>query len=312
MKNINIKGIHPAKFVKKESEIFKKELAGYLDKKGNFKHGKDDNCVVCRNNRLKVMFFKNGFKIIRCEKCNLVFANPRPTAKFLKMFYTQGPTYKYMQNVILQKTAKFRNRVIIKPKLDTINKLSRGKLLDIGCASGAFLGLAKKHGWDCYGVEPSEEALKHFTDQDIRVFKSTIEELKSDKKFDVITCWELIEHILDPLKLFRKARALLNPRGVLVFSTPNSDGFDMTVLREKADAYAPPSHLNYFNPKAIKFALNKAGFKKIKIETPGIFDLDKVVNALKLTKPTFDFRKKFIRFLQENKWSGHMVVIGFK
>jgi len=104
----------------------------------------------------------------------------------------------------------------------------------------------------------------------------------------------------------------------------------MLVLKELADANTAPSHLNFFNPKAITFALKRAGFKKVEVLTPGIFDLDKIVNVIKeknsqglVDKFLLDlyenkyseydkFREKFTYFLQENKWSGHMVVVGFK
>ncbi len=317
MENVNVKGIHPSNLVKREKQIFKKELAGYLDRKGRFKYGKNTSCPICNSNRLSLKFSKNGFKFVKCQKCNLVFVNPRPTVEFLKKYYTQGPAYKYMQEVILPKTAKFRSKIIFKPKLDIVNKFfkkNRNKILDIGCASGNFLNLASKYAWDCYGVEPSQDAVKLLKKRfsDIKVFNTTVEELETQTKFNVVSCWELIEHVLNPLKVFKKIFSILDKSGVFVLSTPNSEGFDMMMLEELSDVYLAPNHLNYFNPKAITYALKKAGFKKIEITTPGIFDLDKVVNALKLSKPTPDLKDKFIKFLQKNKWSGHMVVVGFK
>jgi len=335
MKKINISGMHPPNLVKKERKIFTREIVDYLDKKGNFKYGKNSNCPVCGSSKIKFKFFKNGFNFVKCQKCNLIFVNPRPTADFLKKYYSEGATYRYMQNVILHRTAKFRIQIILKPKLKIVNrffKKNKNKLLDIGCASGHFLNLARKVGWDCYGVEPSRDAVeflkKNFSN--VKVFNTTIEELESKTKFDVITCWEVIEHVLDPLGIFKKIYSLLSKKGMLVLSVPNSEGFDMLILKELADANTAPNHLNFFNPKAITLALKGAGFKKVEVLTPGIFDLDKIVNVIKEENsqglvdrflldlygnkyPEYDkFIEKFTSFLQENKWSGHMVVVGFK
>lgn len=327
--------MHPPNLIKKERKIFAREIANYLDKKGNFKYGKNSNCPICNSFKIKFKFFKNGFKFVKCQKCNFVFANPRPTVDFLKKYYSEGATYKYMQNVILHRTAKFRIQIILKPKLEIVNrffKKNKNKLLDVGCASGYFLDLASKVGWDCYGVEPSPNAIKFLKKNfpDIKVFNTTIEELELKAKFNVITCWEVVEHVLNPLEIFKKIYSLLNKKGTFVLSAPNSEGFDMLILKELADANTAPDHLNFFNPKAITFAFLKAGFKKVEVLTPGIFDLDKIVNAIKERKsqglvdrflldlyenkyPEHDkFREKFISFLQENKWSGHMVVVGFK
>lgn len=317
MKKTDISGMHPSNLVEKERKIFAREMAEYIDKNGNFKYGKSGNCPICGSSKIKFKFFKNGFKFVKCQKCNLVFVNPRPSAEFLEKYYSEGATYQYMQNVILRKTAKFRIEIVLKPKLKIVDKFfdkKKNKLLDVGCASGYFLNLASKSGWECYGVEPNKDAVKFLKKNffKIKVFNTAIEELETKTRFDVVTCWEFVEHVLTPLKIFKKIHSILDKKGVFILSTPNSEGFDMMVLEELSDAYLAPSHLNYFNPKAITFALKKAGFKKIEVITPGIFDLDKVINILKLSVPSPDFKKKFIRFLQENKWSGHMVAIAFK
>lgn len=337
LKKINVKYIHPSNIVKKVEELFDKQMTGCFDKKGNFRFGENTNCPVCNGARLKFKFFKNGFNFVKCQKCNLVFANPRPSIEFLKKYYIEGDAAKYEQSVVLRKTAKFRSQIILRPKLEIVNKFfnkNKNKILDIGCASGYFLDLADKYGWNCYGVEPNQDAInflkRHFPN--IKVFNTTIEELETRIEFNTITCWEFIEHVLNPLEIFKKIYSLLDKKGILVLSTPNSEGFDMTVLKELSDVYWPPCHVNYFNPEAIKFVLKKAGFKKVEILTPGIFDLDKVVDMIRKKHssgivdkfllnlyenedlyPNYkEFKEKFTSFLQENKWSGHMVVIAFK
>lgn len=332
---INISGIHPPDLVKKENALIEKERLDYLDQKGNFKYGKNSACPICQGKKLSALFFKNGFHFQKCSKCNLVFANPRPSDAFLKRYYTEGASYEFMQNTILQKTAKFRNEIILKPKLEIVNSFSKtkGKILDIGCASGFFLSLAQKSNWECYGLEPSQEGIKFLKKNFpfITAFQTTIEEVSITKKFHAITCWEMAEHILRPMDLFKKTYSLLAENGLLFLSVPNSEGLDMLVLKELSDAFSAPSHLNYFNPKSISFALQKAGFKDIKIITPGIFDLDKIINAIKYKKSeglmdnfllrlyedkeprSFEkFKNEFAALLQKNNWSGHMIAIAAK
>ena len=329
----HIKMMHPTKLIQNEKAISQREFNSYLDDDGKFQYGVIQNCPICNNKEFKTLFLKNGFQIRECLYCSLIYASPRPAKEFLKRYYEDSETYNYFQKCILPETEKFRKEHILKPKLDIVERYSkRGRrILDVGCASGHFLELAKKSGWNCYGVEPNRNVIdslkRTFGNQ--KIFNTSIENLEIGKTFDVITMWELIEHVQNPLEIFKKINSLLNDDGILVLSTPNSEGFDMVTLNELSDVYMPPSHINFFNSKSICYALKKSGFKKIKIVTPGIFDFDKIVSVIKETNTTGildnffreiegnkkkypaykNFKIKFTKFLQDNKLSGHMVVI---
>lgn len=99
----------------------------------------------------------------------------------------------------------------------------QGKFLDIGCATGVFLDMAKKDGYDVVGVDVSafacEYAQEHFG---IPTFCGKIEDLPlKEKSFDVITMWDVLEHVPDPNAFLKNVWKLLKDDGILFLLTIN-------------------------------------------------------------------------------------------
>ena len=160
----------------------------------------------------------------------------------------------------------------------------------------------------------------------IEVFENTIEKMSFSKnKFDVITCFELFEHLYDPKYSLKKIYKLLKKNGIFYFTTLNGMGFDIQMLGKHSNSIYPPYHINFFNPKSIELLLKKIGFKIMSIDTPGKLDLSIVENNLSLLEGTKKFfmeyvskktskqyKQQFQKYLQENKLSSHMQVVAKK
>jgi len=142
----------------------------------------------------------------------------------------------------------------------------------------------------------------------------------------MICAFEIIEHLFDPKSILLDMRRILNKKGIILISTPNVEGFEMSVLEKVCDTYFAPTHLNYFSIKTLPMLLENCGFEVLKIETPGQLDIEisrkKVLqNKIKLKNQFLktilidkydEIGEKFQKFLQENKLSSHMWITARK
>jgi 2-polyprenyl-3-methyl-5-hydroxy-6-metoxy-1,4-benzoquinol methylase len=146
-----------------------------------------------------------------------------------------------------------------------------GRLLDIGCAYGAFLQAATEAGFEAVGVDPAESAVRYVNDTlhiaaGVAFFPAV---LFPPGSFDVVTLWYVIEHFQDPAGALRKIHDLLRPGGVLAFSTPSASGVSGCFARRSFLEHSPADHYTIWNPRTIKRTLRCAGFMVKRIVITG-------------------------------------------
>ena len=166
------------------------------------------------NAKIKKLFVKNGYQLFSCDNCGLIFYDFKNNyKKFLKKQYAQGYfTGKAELNSYFD-YGKDKNNILKNMRwyLEEILKLkTRGKLLDVGCAYGYFLQLANDKGFEVFGIDPSDYAVKKaqkkFGSKIIKTFLSKAD--FPEKTFAVITMFDVFEHLKDPksdlLKIMKK------------------------------------------------------------------------------------------------------------
>jgi len=202
----------------------------------------------------------------------------KPTEKELARFYAekyyQGEKSIYRSTYPKDEIRYFEIRDDL--KLRIINKLvkfSNAKLLDIGCGEGFTLSYFSKNNWKVKGLDFSSfgcesmnvDQLKNLVAGNIYDSLNEIEE--KDEKFDVIIMNNLLEHVLDPVKIVIQINALLNDNGVLVVQVPNDFSYFQQFLKEKKHIkndfwITYPDHMNYFTRKSLKTFLEEFGWKE--------------------------------------------------
>lgn len=195
-------------------------------------------------------------QIVKCNNCSLIYINPRLNDKEIIDSYIKVVDNKYLRESECRKMTFERVLKLIKSYKD------KGKILDIGCNIGTFLEAARSDGWETFGVELSQWAASYAKKiLRLNVLEGTIEEsAKFATKFDVITLWDTIEHMTDPLYELKSARKLLKNDGFLLLSTMNIDSHFARMLG-KWWPWLMDMHLYYFTPKTIKLLLEKAGLQ---------------------------------------------------
>lgn len=177
------------------------------------------------------------------------------------------------------------------------NKTHGKKILDVGCGCGFFLLAAKKEGWDATGLDISQPAVNHAKNNlGLEALHSTISEAKfPDNSFDLVTMWDVVEHLDKPSIVFNEIRRILKPSGLLVVETPNvkslihliahvSYKVSLGRLKYFVNRIYIPSHLYYFSRRPLSDMLQRNGFvcDKEKVRFKSLFsDLDIIFSANK-------------------------------
>ncbi len=153
-----------------------------------------------------------------------------------------------------------------------------GNLLDVGCSTGIFLEKAMENGFSVYGLDPSEYACKETKQRlglgDDRIFKESIQNSRilQEKKFDVITVWDVIEHCLSPREDLERMLHALNPKGIIVIRTPDTSSifFQTALLISKISvgmvkfpllSLYHSDHFVLFNRKSLGHLFSQVGLK---------------------------------------------------
>lgn len=147
---------------------------------------------------------------------------------------------------------------------------STGKLLDVGAATGFFLDLARRRGWQVCGVEPSDYAASLARSKDIDVRTGTLDHCGFPaESFDAISMWDVIEHMPDPRCSFSSVVSLLKPGGLVAINTPDSSSLMARMLRSKWHLVVPPEHLNLFSRRSLKCLVESLGLEVLEVTSIG-------------------------------------------
>jgi SAM-dependent methyltransferase len=215
-------------------------------------------CPVCRSTSAPLVFVKNGYPMHRCGACELVFSaqppgNDRLEELYSAEYFTQGGAG-YPDYIGDERTHRRQARSYLR----TIGKLgARGTLLDIGCAAGFFLDEARRHGWNVRGCELSSfaQAYAHNTlGLDVTRAGFLDDEFSPPPhSFDIITLFNVLEHLRQPPLVAAKLFGLLRPGGHLVVETWDTHSWPARLLGPKWSTYAPPTVIYCFTKLALRY-----------------------------------------------------------
>jgi 2-polyprenyl-3-methyl-5-hydroxy-6-metoxy-1,4-benzoquinol methylase len=202
---------------------------------------------------------RETFTIVECDKCSLLFTNPRPDENSLGHYYDSKEYISHTNSAtnIIGTIYKTVRSIALKSKINLINSISKkGQLLDYGCGTGHFLNEAKNNGWQVTGIEPSSEANQN-TSQEIKdhIYQN-IQALDGNHKFDIITFWHVLEHISDLKVTLQHLLNQLSENGKFIIAVPNPKSYDANLYKQHWAAYDVPRHLYHFTQESLARFLN--------------------------------------------------------
>lgn len=238
-------------------------------------------CDLCNSEVNKILYDFGQYSILKCEECGLVFKSKvfQLNRHELLTPYKEAPWTKDL-NLVWQQTSYNKNHPKLRMWQSYLQKLpdfklSEGKkLLDIGCSTGLFGHVARGMGWDVTGVEICRPAAEYAQEKfGLQVLTTTLEAAHlAEDSFDVITMWDVIEHLPSPAETVTECYRILKPGGLLIIHTPDQDALIYSLvhvlcrLSTKKSAsflspiYGPGGHMFYFNKATLKQLFSKRGF----------------------------------------------------
>lgn len=213
------------------------------------------DCVLCKSATFRFLFERKQFRIEKCVSCDLVQVTNVPAVESLQNFYDKSYFDSSYASLSDNRAKQRYVYVNFENKLDQIEGRvgKRGKLLDIGCSFGFFLDAARKRGWAVEGIDMSAYAVEYAGSRlNLPVKNGCITEADFAKQsFDVITMWDVIEHLANPKETLKGVSECLKGDGMLVVSTPDVDSFRARLEGKRWRVWVPPDHLLYFSPRTM-------------------------------------------------------------
>ncbi|MFZ6017578.1 MAG: class I SAM-dependent methyltransferase [Nitrospirota bacterium] len=262
----------------------------------------NEGILLYQNLRDRLFGAPGTWALMQCPKCRLVWLSPRPVpadiGKLYEHYFTHDttncvPRLASLKHVVRDTILATRLgydglacrplprrlgkvlswigpiREIVELSVMTLKKTPRGKLLDVGCASGQFLVKMRDLGWEVVGVEPDGQAVKVARERfDLSVHEGVLEEAGfPDNTFDAITMNHVIEHVLDPIATLKECRRVVKPDGKLVVITPNIESLGHRLFGKAWRGLEVPRHLYLFSRDTLWACAEQAGLQVIKVWT---------------------------------------------
>jgi 2-polyprenyl-3-methyl-5-hydroxy-6-metoxy-1,4-benzoquinol methylase len=216
--------------------------------------------------------------VVRCVTCRLVMTNPRDSDDTLARVYAALSDRLYEQEDVNRTRSAQRS-------LSLVAEFVRppARLLDVGCATGIFVRVAHEAGWRTTGFDASAWAVMQARARcpSAEFHSGRLEELSFAKGgFDVITMWDVLEHVSAPLYTLLRVREWLTPEGWLFLSLPNADSLVARTMGRRW-VLLLREHLWYFSPMTISGLLRRAGFEPVRTRPKFVsFSLANILSRL--------------------------------
>ena len=244
-------------------------------------------CPVCASGSASLRYRITRFEILDCRECGLVYLWPQPGPEEIRAMFAQ--LYTSGEGSVPELRSYYAFCYDDEPGNPLVQSYERwldeverhrapGRLLDVGCGTGLFLAVARRRGWEPYGIDACEEATRHARLHfGLEVWNGEFSDLAGqERRFDAVTGWDVIEHSREPVELLLAARRVLAPGGVIALSTPNQrsildlvagavyrvSGGRLTAALEK---FYIEQHFLYYTPRTLADSLARAGLEAVSL-----------------------------------------------
>jgi SAM-dependent methyltransferase len=220
----------------------------------------DARCLLC-GSTCAHRFTVRGHRVYRCAGCDLEFVHPTPSPEAIAAVYAEG----YFEGGAYPDYFDSERRTSIDKARIRFDQFARlgvtsGRLLDLGCAAGYFADEGLARGFDAFGVEPSAQPRSRAPERARERVVATLDDPALPERFDVVTMWDVLEHLPDPDAAMRDITRRLSPDGWLGIVVPCIGNVNTRLAPLSWDQYKPPEHLWFWSLRALTSFLNARGF----------------------------------------------------
>lgn len=209
------------------------------------------------------------FQVVSCMNCGLMRTNPRPSPETIGAYYPNdyGP-YQTSDAPVTPSGAGFRRRMRRLLGLETrvVPDIPPGRMLEIGCANGAYMEQMRREGWLAEGIEFSEAIAQQAREKGFKVQAATVETAEAPSEpVDVVAAWMVLEHLHEPVNALSKVREWVKSDGYLIASVPDAGALERRIFGNRWYALQLPTHLYHYTPETIEAVLSAAGWEVVRV-----------------------------------------------
>lgn len=234
-------------------------------------------CNLCGHDGTHPYCPENGRGLVQCDNCGLVFVGEQPKPEELYALY--GETYFHNDESgevgytdYLADEANIRKTV--NKRFDHIENFtdSAGRMIDVGCALGFFIDEASKRDWEVEGLDVSQYAVDYVKDRfNHTVYNGSLLDLDlQHEAYDLVTMYDVIEHVPDPKGYMQAVGDLLRSGGIYELATPDVGSIPARLTGKRWIGYKlSDEHVYYFSVATLKRMLDEAGFDVLHVRHIG-------------------------------------------
>jgi 2-polyprenyl-3-methyl-5-hydroxy-6-metoxy-1,4-benzoquinol methylase/Zn ribbon nucleic-acid-binding protein len=271
--------IRPDELMAEQARRYAADVAWLMERRERFV---EVACPACEESAHEPHWRKYGLDYRRCLGCGSVYVSPRPDPELLDEYYRSSSNYEYWNTVVFPASEDARRERIFRPRAERAVELAgrhgagTSTLVDVGAGYGTFCEEVRRlQAFErVVALEPEPHLAATCRAKGLEVIEAPVEQAALGAA-DVLTSFEVLEHLFSPQEFVQRCASVLRPGGLLMITCPNVHGFDVEVLGE-ASATVDAEHLNYLHPASLGALVERCGFEVVESQTPGRLDAELV------------------------------------
>ena len=233
-------------------------------------------CPTCGAKAEKAELAKDHMSVVRCGVCDLVYVNPTFDEDHYQSVYASAEYQEIVRDLGIS-SHEYRVRRFGAERVGIMEKHLRSRdgqpvrYLDVGCSTGFVVEAARDRGWNAIGIDLNPSAIEFGRCRGLELRTAALEDAGfAPASFDAISLFDVLEHLLAPLRTLRACINLLAPGGILFLYVPNYDSASRLLMGSDAHFIWPTHHLNYYTPATIRDLMSRNGLTTEFVATEGL------------------------------------------
>lgn len=234
-------------------------------------------CPTCGSTDAAPELEKDHMALVRCRACDLVYVSPTFDESHYKEVYASAEYQDIVRDLGI-KSHEYRVQRFGTERVDLMARhlpVPRPRYLDVGCSTGFVVEAGRDRGWDAIGIDLNPSAVEYGRTRGLDLRPVALEDAGFEGgSFDAVSLFDVLEHLLDPVRTLRACARLLRPGGILFLYVPNYDSASRLLMGKDAHFIWPTHHLNYYTPVTIRDLMAREGLGTEYVATEGLDIVD--------------------------------------
>ncbi|MBI4263000.1 MAG: class I SAM-dependent methyltransferase [Acidobacteria bacterium] len=230
-------------------------------------------CPTCGSVDARHELDKDHMRLVRCSACDLVYVSPTFDEEHYRTVYASEDYQEIVRDLGIKSHA-YRVERFGRERVGLMARhlaASRPRLLDVGCSTGFVVEAARDAGWDAAGIDLNPSAIEFGVARGLDLRCAALEDAGFEAAgFDAVSLFDVLEHLLDPVRTLRACTRLLKRGGIVFLYVPNYDSASRLLMGKDAHFIWPTHHLNYYTPATLRDLMAREGLETVYVATEGL------------------------------------------